>query len=105
MPQANGAVHVRYEYRRDTSRPPLLIFSKFPVAIGGNSLSMTFRLFSVSAVLFLLSIAAFAAAKPAATTANIPAWEQPQPAVERIDLLMYGRIREEGLQHSHIMEY
>jgi hypothetical protein len=34
-----------------------------------------------------------------------PAWEAPQPAVEKIDLNAYMRIREEGLQHSHIMEY
>ena len=36
---------------------------------------------------------------------RFPAWEQPQPAVEKIDLTMYKRIREEGLQHSHVMEY
>src|SRR5277367_2399413 len=41
----------------------------------------------------------------AAASADTPAWEQPQPAVEKIDLNMYMRIREEGLQHSHIMEY
>jgi carboxypeptidase Q len=28
-----------------------------------------------------------------------------QPAAESLDLEMYGRIREEGLKHSHIMEY
>ncbi len=39
------------------------------------------------------------------TNVDVPAWEQPQPAVEAIDLGMYARIREEGLQHSHIMEY
>ena len=32
-------------------------------------------------------------------------YELPQPAVENVDLTMYQRIREEGLQHSHIMEY
>lgn len=37
--------------------------------------------------------------------AEVPAWEQPQPAVENIDYTMYARIREEGLQHSHVMEY
>src|SRR5277367_4950536 len=41
----------------------------------------------------------------AAPQAGTPAWEQPQPAVESIDYGMYARIREEGLQHSHIMEY
>ena len=34
-----------------------------------------------------------------------PSYEMPQPAVENLDLAMYQRIREEGLQHSHIMEY
>ena len=28
-----------------------------------------------------------------------------QPATENLDLEMYGRIRVEGLDHSHIMEY
>ena len=28
-----------------------------------------------------------------------------QPAVEKLDLTMYARIREEGLQHSHVMEF
>jgi carboxypeptidase Q len=28
-----------------------------------------------------------------------------QPSQENLDLAMYGRIREEGLNHSHIMEY
>ncbi len=32
-------------------------------------------------------------------------WDAPQPAVEKLDLTMYQRIREEGLMHSHIMEY
>jgi len=43
--------------------------------------------------------------KTKSTEADVPAWEQPQPAVEKIDYTMYARIREEGLQHSHIMEY
>jgi len=43
--------------------------------------------------------------KTTAPEAEVPAWEQPQPAVEKIDYGMYARIREEGLQHSHIMEY
>ncbi len=54
----------------------------------------------------LFSLPALAADKAkAAATTDVPAWEQPQPSVEKIDLTMYGRIREEGLQHSHIMEY
>jgi peptidase M28-like protein len=31
-------------------------------------------------------------------------WEAPQPAVEKLDLTAYARIREEGLTHSHVME-
>lgn len=34
-----------------------------------------------------------------------PSYELPQPAVENLDLTMYQRIRDEGLSHSHIMEY
>ena len=37
--------------------------------------------------------------------ATSPSADEPQPAVEKIDLGMYARIREEGFQHSHIMEY
>src|SRR5579872_3812216 len=43
------------------------------------------------------------AAEPAAAAAN--PWDEPQPALEKLDLTMYNRIREEGLQHSHVMEY
>jgi len=51
------------------------------------------------------AIPALAADKKTNAPADVPAWEQPQPAVETIDLGMYSRIREEGLHHSHIMEY
>lgn len=34
-----------------------------------------------------------------------PSYELPQPATESLDLNMYQRIRDEGLSHSHIMEY
>ncbi len=34
-----------------------------------------------------------------------PSFSQPQPATETLDLNMYARIREEGLQHSHVMEF
>jgi carboxypeptidase Q len=32
-------------------------------------------------------------------------WDAPQPAVEKLDLTMYQKIRTEGIEHSHIMEY
>jgi carboxypeptidase Q len=34
-----------------------------------------------------------------------PSYEMPQPEKESLDLAMYQSIREEALQHSHIMEY
>ncbi len=34
-----------------------------------------------------------------------PSYELPQPATENIDFMMYQRIRDEGLGHSHVMEY
>ncbi len=56
-------------------------------------------LFSSLAILTITSLAADK------SKTDTPAWEQPQPAVEKLDLNMYMRIREEGLQHSHVMEY
>ena len=37
--------------------------------------------------------------------ANEPSYDQPQPQVETLDLNMYQRIRDEGINHSHVMEY
>jgi hypothetical protein len=50
---------------------------------------------------------AASAPAPAAQSANAYAgpWDDPQPAVEKLDLTMYQRIREEGLEHSRVMEY
>jgi carboxypeptidase Q len=63
----------------------------------------------VSALLLTVAIPAFAAfaADKAKTKAEdtTPSYEQPQPATENLDLMMYQRIREEGLMHSKIMEY
>jgi len=36
---------------------------------------------------------------------EVPSYYGPQPAVEAIDLTMYARIREEGLKHSHVMQF
>jgi carboxypeptidase Q len=41
---------------------------------------------------------------PAAQTAADP-YAEVQPATENIDLAMYQRIRDEGLNHSHVMEF
>ena len=40
----------------------------------------------------------------AATAPEANPWEVPQPAVEKLDLNAYARIREEGIAHSHVME-
>jgi carboxypeptidase Q len=37
--------------------------------------------------------------------AERPSYEAPQPERETLDLDMYGKIREEATQHSHVMEY
>jgi hypothetical protein len=63
----------------------------------------------IFAVLLCASIFSLASDKkskeitPAETSK--PSYELPQPATETLDLTMYQRIREEGISHSHIMEY
>jgi len=39
------------------------------------------------------------------TNASSSSYDQPQPAKENLDYAMYQRIREEGLHHSHVMEF
>jgi hypothetical protein len=61
----------------------------------------------------LLSAASLPALGANASESNKPAEAggydysrpEPQPAAEALDLGMYARIREEGLTHSHVMEY
>ena len=43
-------------------------------------------------------------AKTTQTAQPVNPWDVPQPAVEKLDLNAYARIREEGLTHSHVME-
>jgi carboxypeptidase Q len=70
--------------------------------------SHKFFVFTI-AVLLLVALPSFAADKKSSDSktadSNKPSYEDPQPAVETLDLTMYQRIRDEGLQHSHIMEY
>ena len=54
---------------------------------------------------FSLSTAAANKSKSAAADANQPSYAQPQPQHETLDYGMYQQIREEGLGHSHVMEY
>jgi carboxypeptidase Q len=66
------------------------------------------RCLTVLAVLLCLNITLFAADKKSKETKSEetkPSYELPQPATESLDLTMYQRIRDEGLAHSHIMEY
>ena len=43
--------------------------------------------------------------KAASDTAEQPSYAQPQPQRETLDYDMYQRIRLEGINHSHVMEY
>src|SRR5947209_20095081 len=58
----------------------------------------------------LLSASPASAQKKAAklndvTAPSAASYDQPQPSRENLDLVMYERIREEGIQHSRVMEY
>ena len=57
----------------------------------------------------LLAVAAvlYAADKPKPAAAPAPAdpYTEVQPATESLDMAMYQRIRDEGLNHSHVMEF
>jgi hypothetical protein len=55
----------------------------------------------VAALFLAVSLSAFAAEKPK----SAPAPAAAQPAVETLDLETIARIRDEGFNHSHIMEY
>src|SRR5579864_3187974 len=58
------------------------------------------------AIVVCLTLPTFAAdKKEKAPESAKPSYDLPQPATENIDYTMYQRIRDEGLQHSHIMEF
>jgi len=57
-------------------------------------------------ILLSVSLLAYAADKNKTSSAAAqPSYDQPQPQHETLDLNVYQRIREEGLYHSHVMEY
>jgi carboxypeptidase Q len=62
-----------------------------------------------AAVLFVAGASGSNAAdKKAGKVADLPGWndaQMQQPATESIDLNTYNLIRDEGLQHSHVMDY
>lgn len=62
----------------------------------------------LSAAAFLtVAVAMHAAEKPkqAAAPATLDPYAEVQPAHESLDMLMYQRIRDEGLNHSHVMDF
>jgi carboxypeptidase Q len=77
---------------------------KLFVAIAAAILSVTFLLVYSSPTAFAADKKSADSKSKAAETSK-PSYEDAQPAVETLDLNMYQRIRDEGLQHSHIMEY
>jgi hypothetical protein len=58
----------------------------------------------ISLVLSLVATAADKS-KTKSSDAPKPSYELPQPQRETLDLAMYQQIRDEGLGHSHVMEY
>src|SRR5271156_2191922 len=58
-----------------------------------------------SFIVLLMSLPFFAADKTNPGESGTPSYELPQPAKETLDYTMYQRIRDEGLGHSHVMEY
>jgi Peptidase family M28 len=63
------------------------------------------RLFA--AAMLSAAVAVYAADKPKAASApaSVDPYSEIQPATEDLDLNMYQRIRDEGLNHSHVMEF
>jgi hypothetical protein len=65
-------------------------------------------LFSTLALALCFSFSVSAADKKSnakADESSKPSYELPQPETETLDLTMYQRIRDEGLSHSHVMEF
>lgn len=62
---------------------------------------------AVAATMLCAAMTGFAAEKkkPAPTPASTDPYAEVQPATEKLDLDMYQRIRDEGLNHSHVMEF
>jgi hypothetical protein len=59
------------------------------------------------AVLLAASLSLYAAdkPKPAPVSVAVDPYAEQQPATETLDLAAYQRIRDEGLNHSHVMEF
>lgn len=67
---------------------------------------MSHSLFRLApAVLLAAAPLLYAADKPKPAPAAVDPYAEVQPATESLDLAMYQRIRDEGLNHSHVMEF
>jgi len=60
---------------------------------------------AIAALFALLALPLSAGDKATRKEAEKPSYDLPQPAKESLDLTAYQRIRDEGLNHSHVMEY
>ena len=62
---------------------------------------------SPAALLLAVATVFYAADKPKPTppAAPVDPYSEVQPATESLDMTMYQRIRDEGLNHSHVMEF
>ena len=63
------------------------------------------RLSPAALVAFATLLYAADKAKPTPPPAAVDPYTEVQPATESIDIAMYQRIRDEGLNHSHVMEF
>jgi peptidase M28-like protein len=70
-----------------------------------SSTTISILIFAFALVLTVSSFGADKKTKETKEESSKPSYELPQPTTEALDLTMYQRIRDEGLQHSHIMEY
>src|SRR5271157_4554363 len=64
-----------------------------------------FRLSAAFALAVAVSLYAADKPKPAAAPTTTDTYAEVQPGAEKLDLAMYQRIRDEGLNHSHVMEF
>lgn len=63
------------------------------------------RLFAAVALSAAMTLYAADRQKPGAALTAVDPYSEVQPATETIDLNMYQRIRDEGINHSHVMEF
>jgi peptidase M28-like protein len=92
-----------------STTPGSFCYPAFSVLEEAEIMASQKQMFSTVAVLLCLTLSTFAADKKAkdakADESSKPTYELPQPATENLDYTMYQRIRDEGLAHSHVMDF